>query len=549
MVVLALLGLQTLILAVAAGAEGDAQADKVSAGQRLYREGISSSGEAVTGFTHGDIPISASQLACESCHRRSGLGSSEGGKVVPPVTGQALFQDREHEQQAPFRSRSMSVGGRPAYELSSLADALRLGGDSGANELDPLMPRYDMSDSDVEALYAYLETLASELPAGVDDSKVHLATIAAKNADESERESMLEILKAFAADKNADTRNESGRSVRGPYFRAYMDVSYRKWDLHVWELEGPSETWFEQLEALYEEQPVFAFVSGIGEGSWRPVHDFCAVQEVPCIFPITDRPVLDEDFYSIYLNGGVYREAKAVAEHLYDKLSEEPALVLQVYRAGSAGEAMAGAFLKAAEDSSATIEAVRVAGSAAPPSANFWETLYRERGPGIVLAWLGPDDLKNLGSGAGVGPATPSLVILSDTLSGDGAYSVTGPIRQQVRVVSLLELPERRERGLLRLRTWVKPRGIEINHPRVQADAFLAATLAGSAVKHMRRNFSREYMIEIVEHGLDNSVFRSVYPQLTLGPNQRLASKSAYILRPSPDAEDGWVAVDAASSY
>ena len=198
---------------------------------------------------------------------------------------------------------------------------------------------------------------------------------------------------------------------------------------------------------------------------------------------------------------------------------------------------------------SAVSAAPRRAPSAAPPSANFWETLYRERGPGIVLAWLGPDDLKNLGSGAGVGPATPSLVILSDTLSGDGAYSVTGPIRQQVRVVSLLELPERRERGLLRLRTWVKPRGIEINHPRVQADAFLAATLAGSAVKHMRRNFSREYMIEIVEHGLDNSVFRSVYPQLTLGPNQRLASKSAYILRPSPDAEDGWVAVDAASSY
>lgn len=542
---LTLLIFGSLGLASSEAGETSVQIEKRLDGQRIYREGVLPSGLAVRGFTYGDIPLSSAQIACENCHRRSGFGSSEGGKVVPPITGQALFMTRESDLQVPFRSRSLRGRGRPAYDLASLATVLRDGIDSGGRQLDPLMPRYEMNDSDIEALSVYLKSLAFELSAGVEESKIHLATIAAKNADASERASMLEIIQAFAADKNSNSRNESGRAARGPYFRAYMDVSYRKWDLHVWELEGEPETWREQLEALYAAQPVFALVSGRGDGSWQPVHDFCEANEIPCIFPITDQPVLDEDFYSIYLSGGLYRAAEAVAGYLEGRLATGPAPVLQVYRSGSEGEVMAEAVLEASGKSSPAIESVKIE-TASTPGAGFWETLFRERGPGIVLLWLKASDLGNLTSESILGLGAPGLVVLSDTLTGEEAYSSLQPIRERVRVVSLRELPERRERGLLRLRAWLKPRDIALSHPRIQADALLAATLVGSSIRHMRRNFSREYMIEIIEHGLDNSVFRSVYPQLTLGPNQRLASKSVYVLRPLGDGQDGWESVDEA---
>ena len=76
--------------------------------------------------------------------------------------------------------------------------------------------------------------------------------------------------------------------------------------MHVWELQGDSDTWGEQLATLYREQPVFAVLSGIGEGSWQPVHAFCESEHLPCLFPTTDLPVIAEkDFYPIYLSKGM----------------------------------------------------------------------------------------------------------------------------------------------------------------------------------------------------------------------------------------------------
>ena len=62
--------------------------------------------------------------------------------------------------------------------------------------------------------------------------------------------------------------------------------------MHVWELEGPSETWRAQLEALYRQQPVFAVLSGVAEGRWRPMHEFCEATQLPCLFPTTDLPII-----------------------------------------------------------------------------------------------------------------------------------------------------------------------------------------------------------------------------------------------------------------
>ncbi len=537
------------------------QADLISIGRQIYRSGLLPSGGGLVGLSHGDIPVSGSLVACTNCHRRSGLGSSEGGKVVPPVTVQALFDERTQDQREAFRSRSLRSRMRPAYDLDSLARVLRSGIDSGGNELDLLMPRYELGDTDIEALAAYLRTLNFQTTPGLTATDLHFATIVARNADEINRRSVLEILNRFVTDKNAGTRNESKRASRGAFYRDFMDDSYRKWRLHVWELEGSPDTWGTQLEALYAAQPVFALMGGTGKGSWRPVHEFCQTNEVPCIFPITDQPVPDEDFYSIYLSGGIAQAARAVAENMdlilqtadspsFNPLdrngaasvgTEKKARVVQVYRHGSAGGAMAKTIRTLLEDSewSSHDHVIQDAGA---PSVHFWRTLYAEQPNSILFVWLSAEDMKNFAeSGSGGLTGRPELVLLSETISGPDAFA--SPQIAPTRVVSLFELREGRDRSLQRLRAWLKPRGLQPTNDRIQADSYLAVTLMSSAVKHMRRNFSREYMIEIIEHGLDNSVFRSVYPRLTLGPNQRFASKGAYILRPSDTDPENWIPI------
>ncbi len=58
--------------------------------------------------------------------------------------------------------------------------------------------------------------------------------------------------------------------------------------------------------------------------------------------------------------------------------------------------------------------------------------------------------------------------------------------------------------------------------------------------------FSRDYLLETVEHMAEITVTPSAYARLSLGPGQRFASKGSYILRYAPETggyvpEGGWI--------
>jgi len=59
--------------------------------------------------------------------------------------------------------------------------------------------------------------------------------------------------------------------------------------------------------------------------------------------------------------------------------------------------------------------------------------------------------------------------------------------------------------------------------------------MAGEGVGHIRGFFSREYFLERIEHMVDNAFYTSVYPRISLAPNQRFVSKGCYIARLSED--------------
>lgn len=64
---------------------------------------------------------------------------------------------------------------------------------------------------------------------------------------------------------------------------------------------------------------------------------------------------------------------------------------------------------------------------------------------------------------------------------------------------------------------------------QVAANAYFAALVATNAIRDMEANLSRELMIERIEHSLERAVFYSVFPKLTLGPDQRFASKGCFV--------------------
>jgi len=65
----------------------------------------------------------------------------------------------------------------------------------------------------------------------------------------------------------------------------------------------------------------------------------------------------------------------------------------------------------------------------------------------------------------------------------------------------------------------------------VQANTYFVANMAGDTFSHLLSHYSRDYFIELIEHMIGRSLVTSVYPQLNLGPGQRIASKGAYLVK------------------
>ncbi len=524
------------VIALAAHAGVDGQGSRVSPdeskdgeaarrGERFYRLGVGGSGEPVYTTVQGDLPIRGTKLPCMNCHRRSGLGSFEGSLTVPPVAGHLLFAPVTLGTPQMGPARTTGAGTRPAYDDKSLARALRDGIDPAGRRLSPTMPRYAVGNADLAALTVYLRSLSPGPAPGVTPTTLHLATITSETLDPMKRAHMLDTLKAFVTSKNANTRNEVRRRERGPWdMKPHYEV-FRSWELHEWSLRGSAHGWADQLAEYYASQPVFAVVSGAAEADWSPIHDFCERNGVPCILPQTDVPPIrpaTEGFYSLYFSQGLSLEARALAHHLASAQAPPRRDVLQVVRCGSPAERGA---IELAGDLDPGLVASTQCLDAFTPAA--WRDVL-EKGPAVLVLWLGVADLTELARLPELLRAT-SEVYVSSSLLGDDVAALAGLLAEKAFLLHPFVLPADFDRHAGRTLTWLKARGIA--QRRVSVNALFAAALVADVLSSPRTLGSREYFVERIEHMIGRSPQPSTFPALSLAPERRFASLGCYVLK------------------
>ena len=352
--ILCLATLLSTVVSTAAGNDspvsGLSQEETLRLGERIYRDGILPSGEPTTATVPGGISVEGSMFSCVSCHLRSGLGSLEGEILTPPTNGNVLYKPWDSMQEIAkqwsggmgaskkrymhylTRGRGGDFPKRPAYTDETLADAIRGGANPDGREFNGVMPRYTFGERDMAILIAYLKSLSKYSSPGVTETTIRFATVITEEVSRKERDEMLLPLERYLRIYNNRKPNKSvireRAGVEGEAPRIVADPALPQVSLARWELKGSPETWREQLEEYYRKEPVFALLGGITTKEWRPVHEFSEDHAIPCLFPITDLPVVPSNgWYTLYFSKGFYQEGETAARHLAGRrprLREEP---------------------------------------------------------------------------------------------------------------------------------------------------------------------------------------------------------------------------------
>ena len=468
---------------------------------------------------------------CVACHRPSGFGSIEGATPVPAITGSALFAPRrmnraeafrrlyQEDQAEPFSARARAPRLRPAYDVESLTTALQRGHDPSGRVLDPWMPRYEIGVEDVAHLAAYLRTLGQIPDPGVEDVRIHFATVIDAGAEVTRRRAVLEVIHAYIRRKNLEVRGRRAHSGASPWYRDEFADTWREWELHEWELRGPPHSWPDQLRTLQAENPVFAVLGGLVEGSFAPIHQFCEEEQIPCLFPQTDLPVTSKPGrYTLYLSPGIEGEAEALATYLAtDEANAEPPRVVQVVRDEPRSRAAARSFAMAWDHPG--FSEVRLGAE----ESLDWHRVDRHD-PEVLILWLAPGDLAALETRA-------RRVFLSTSLVGV-APELAESLRPRIHLTHRFALPGQEAPRIYRVRAWLRSRGVRPSaHERAQLDTYLALSVADHALGHLVTRYDRDFFVESVEHEMENELNPGTYPRLGLGPGQRFASKGAWIVR------------------
>ncbi|MEY4749735.1 MAG: hypothetical protein RIQ60_1949 [Pseudomonadota bacterium] len=565
-------------------------------GKRLYLEGLRADGSLLAGERRLDHAPSATvqgaTAACVSCHRPSGLGSVEGDVLVPPISGRALFEPGSLAVAAETRSKRQLHTAHAPYDSDSLALALRQGRHVSGRPLHAMMPRYTLSDVELQGLEAYLRTLSTTWSPGVSANRVRLASVITPDVDPATRKLAIETLRTFVARKNLATRPGRRHMVSSLEF---VLRSERQWELDIWELTGSPDTWGAQLRALQASKPVFAVASGVAR-DWSPVHAFCESEQLPCWFPVVDSlpATAADDHWGLYFSAGLALEAEVTAGQI-----QQAGLgrVLQLVDGDGAAQGAAHALAQRLGRPVTTIDVASVDDAALQTSlAGLAET-------DSVVLWLRPAALARLGR---LAPPPAGSVWLGARLSGAERLDLPAPWRERARMVCPYELPGRRAGNMAKLQSWLSTTNKPLVDEVVQSELFFALSYLNESLGAMLHNLHREYLIEQAESMLgrreettvnadviaqrslrriavdlgaaqraaqaalaasaasnaapsaasaavvtpsraDLTAARegtTIYPRLTLGPGQRLASKGAYVLplaEPTFGARAQWV--------
>ncbi|MGR3178117.1 MAG: ABC transporter substrate-binding protein [Candidatus Anammoxibacter sp.] len=234
-------------------------------GQQIYRTSKSSSGKAIYIKQEDGSKIDASTtgITCLGCHAEDGRGGQEGGVLTSDIRYEFLTK--------PYGVTHISGRKHPPYTDDLIKIAITDGVDPVGNKLDPTMVRWEMSNSDLNDLCAYIHRLSEMGKPGVTNDTIRIGSVLDISGPLSETglaaKAMIEaVFKRI---------NESGKIYGRSLKLVVADGG-----------NSPAKS-LEAARILVEEENVFCFLGNLGDAATNDVIPFLAELVIPVVAPLS----------------------------------------------------------------------------------------------------------------------------------------------------------------------------------------------------------------------------------------------------------------------
>ncbi len=485
-----------------------ARSSPIENGEVIYMKGVDREGitiASVLNDLNSDVP-----LGCVNCHRESGFGSSESGQTFPPVSWRFLGKNQPENDLSPFYHIQNK---RKAYTADSFYRLMTTGVNSNGEFVNELMPKYALTREQSDDLIAYLKTISPANDPGVDGDEIRIATIVDKRLPASERAQHIAFLKGLFEMKNGLTRGEIKRKNNSPIQKVPQYESFRFWKLVVWELPEDPVQWAKQLENNYQNTPVFTIMRPIVSGDYSKISDFCSEKNIPCLFP-SGKNLPKGDFYNF-----VFRNVdKQYADYLNSKRREYNDRLLYVDRNGQI-QPVRNEMMKIPFISNINLEQLT------EQYNEYCSGDYRLLINGNIKELSSLENLKCLGSG------DLQIVAMNNETTDYQAIAQYIKVHESSQLCWATDYDKVLKRNLRAIRVNALVRRFKIDNPDYEelAKSLLSYGLLTDSLHKMAGNFTRLYMMEIIEHMLNSFPNYTFFTSITGAPYQR------YIVGPLND--------------
>ncbi len=474
-------------------------------GKRIYFEGRGAGAPIVAFFGRDDVRMPAILVPCANCHGHDGLGRPEGGMEPTPTTWQYLTK--------PYGHRHPNGRTHRPFDADSVIAMLAVGVDPDGNDLDPLMPRYQMDPDDFDALIAYLKRLDTDLDPGLSGTAIRIGTLLPRGG-------------GYGAIGTA-----VDATIRG-YFddiNAAGGIFGRRLELVVAEFaDDRAETVANARRLVEENGGVFAVLSAFALGVERDVFEVFEAAGVPQIDPVTlfagHRDLPSE--HAFFLLSGLPDQARAMVAYAARHVEPAPRTSTIVIPPSDIYDGVARALVdQARRNGWAAPTVLRLAAD----RGSIGQAVTELRGGAVDVVYFFGDTsvLGRLAAEAAARDWHPRL-FLSGPTAGRTVFALPAAFDGRVHL-TYPNLPEdqsaagREEFQALRER-----HALSSGHLASQVRSLAAAKVLVEGLRRGGRSVTRAGLVTQIER-LDKFDTGQL-PALSFGSNRRVGARGAHVL-------------------